>query len=105
MSWSIDHIKTINGTVARNVIKRHTLSLDGDAALAFELHRIEHLLGHFPVCQSAADLNEAIGECGFTVVDMGDDGEIANQRLTARAYHTYSVVACVSWPSTRLSEP
>jgi hypothetical protein len=43
-----------------------------------EIHRVEHLRFHFAVAKSAAQLNDAVGEGRFTVVDMGDDGKVAD---------------------------
>jgi hypothetical protein len=54
------------------------LSLDCDAALALQVHGVQHLLLHFPVGQAAAQMNDAIGQGGFTMINMGDDGEISN---------------------------
>ena len=59
-------------------IERDTLRLDGDTALAFDIHGVEHLLVHLAVAQAAAVLNEPVSEGGFTVIDMGDDGEVAD---------------------------
>ena len=49
-----------------------------DAALALQVHRVEHLFGHFPLGQTAAALDKPIGQRRFTVVDVGDDRKIAD---------------------------
>ena len=59
----------------------HGLGLDGDAALAFQFHGIEHLVGHIPKLHHAGLFQQAVGQRGFAVVDMGDDAEIANFAL------------------------
>jgi hypothetical protein len=56
----------------------HRLRLDGDAALALQVHGIEHLLFHFAVGQSTAQLDEAVGQGRLAVVDVSDDGKIAD---------------------------
>src|SRR5205085_2081995 len=57
------------------------LRLDGDAALALELHRVEHLLAHLALGEAAAHLYEAVGERRLAVVDVRDDGEITDVAL------------------------
>ena len=54
------------------------LRLDGDAALLLQIHVVEHLLGHFPRAEGAGVLDQPVGQGGFPVVDMGDDGEVAD---------------------------
>ena len=51
---------------------------DGDAALALQLVRVHHPLGHLLVGAEGAGLAQhGVNESGFAVVDMGDDGDIA----------------------------
>ena len=47
-------------------------------ALALDIHGIEHLFLHLPRRQPAAELDQPVGEGRFPVVDMGDDGKIAD---------------------------
>ena len=69
----IDQVELVSAAVARDVLERGGLRLDGDAALALELHRIEHLRFHLAVRETAAALNQTIGEGRFAVVDVSDD--------------------------------
>ena len=78
MARRIDKVELIGFTAARQVMQRDAMRLNGDAALALDIHRIEHLCRHFAQLEAPADLNEAIRQRGFTVIDMGDDGKIAN---------------------------
>src|SRR5262249_9064852 len=66
------------------VIEADGLRLDRDAALALEIHGIEHLLLHLPGAKTAAELNEPVGERRFAVVDMGDDGKVSDARKRCR---------------------
>jgi hypothetical protein len=59
------------------VIESDRLGLDRDAALAFEFERVEHLILHFAGLEAAANLDEAVGQRGFAVIDVGDDREVA----------------------------
>ena len=54
------------------------MRLDGDAALALEIHRVEHLRFHLARLQRAGQLEEAVGERRLAVIDVGDDGEVAD---------------------------
>ena len=54
------------------------LRLDRDAALALQVHAVEHLVGHLALGQRAGDLDQPVGQGGFPVVDMGYDREIAD---------------------------
>jgi len=53
------------------------VGFNGDAALALQVHGIEHLLHHFALGEGAGGFEQAVGQSAFTVIDMRDDGEIA----------------------------
>jgi hypothetical protein len=80
MPRGIDQIQAVGLAVARAVIERHALGLDSDAAFALDVHGIEYLLLHLAFLETAAHLNKAVGQGGFTVIDMGDDREISDQQ-------------------------
>ena len=54
------------------------MGLDGDAALALQIHGIEHLRLHFAGADRAGQLQQAVGERGFTMINVRDDGKIAD---------------------------
>ena len=74
----VDQIEVVDLPVAGLVGQRRGLRLDGDAALALEIHRVEHLRFHFAVGQAAADLDDAVGERRLAVVDVRNDREVTN---------------------------
>ncbi len=78
VSRRIDEIELIHLAAQRLEAQGHALRLDGDAALALEVHRVEHLGLHFPGIEAAAFLNEAVGQRRFAVINMSDDGEVAD---------------------------
>jgi len=52
---------------------------DGDAALAFEIVGVHDAFGDDLIGAEDAGLAEhGVDECGFAVVDVGDDGDVAN---------------------------
>src|SRR6218665_630736 len=62
----------------RGVIQRDRMRFDGDAALALEIHGVQHLSLHLTRLKATTYLDEAVGQCGLAVIDMGDDGEVAD---------------------------
>ncbi len=78
MARRVHEIEDIALAVLGLVGQPHGLGLDGDAAFALDIHGIEHLLLHFARGQAAAKLNQAVGQRGFAMVDMGDDGKVAD---------------------------
>jgi len=70
---SVDQVELVGLAVSRQIFEHRRLRLDGDAALALEIHRIENLGLHLAVRQASTQLDDAIGQGGFPVVDMGDD--------------------------------
>ena len=57
----------------------HRVRLDGDAALALQVHRVEHLFHHFALRQRAGVFEQTVGERRLAVVDMRDDREVADE--------------------------
>ncbi len=78
VSRRVDEIELVAGAVLRLVLQGDALRLDGDAPFALQVHRIEHLRLHFARLQAAAQLDEAVSQCRFAVVDVSDDGKVAD---------------------------
>ena len=78
VAGGVDQVEDVVLAVARPVIEPHGLRLDRDAALALDVHGIEHLLLHFAQFEPAGELDQPVGQGRLAVVDMRDDGEIAD---------------------------
>ena len=78
MAGGIDQVQVVDLPIPGGVEQRCRLRLDGDAALFFQIHGIEHLGTHFPVFKATAALDDAVSQCGLAVVDVGNDGKITN---------------------------
>ncbi len=78
MARRVHQVQRVGLAVLGGVGQANGLRLDGDAALALEVHGIEHLLGHFARGQRPRRLDQAVREGGLAVIDMGDDGEVAD---------------------------
>jgi hypothetical protein len=74
----VDQIQVVDASIACGVLKRRRLCLDRDAALALDVHRVEHLRFHLAIAQAAAALDQAIGERALAVIDVGNDREISD---------------------------
>ena len=72
------------------------LRLDGDAALALEVHRIEQLVVHLARGDSARDLQDAVGERRLAVVDVGDDAEVADERGVHAPHSSREALGAIS---------
>jgi hypothetical protein len=75
----VHQVELVGLAVLVAVVEAHGLRLDGDAALALDVHGIEDLLLHLPVRDVAAQLDEPVGQRRLAVVDVSDDREIADE--------------------------
>jgi hypothetical protein len=90
----VDEVQDIGVAVLRGVFDADGVGLDGDAALALDIHAVEQLLLHVALGHGAGQLDQPVGEGGFPVVDMGDDGEVAD---AGEVGHGTSMLT-PSWP-------
>ena len=74
----VDQVEAVELAVARRVLHAHGLGLDRDAALALELHRVEQLRPVVARVDRPGDLEDAVGQRGLPVIDVGDDREVAD---------------------------
>ena len=78
MAGRVDQVEDVVLAIVGLVVEAHGLRLDGDAALALDVHVVEHLLLHVAQLEAAGRLDQAVGQRRLAVVDMGDDCEIAD---------------------------
>ena len=76
MTRSIDEVEDPLAPIRSLVIHANGVALDGDAALALEVHRIQHLRLHFLLGERLCHLEETIGERRLAMVDVRDDAEV-----------------------------
>ena len=74
----VDQVEDVVLAVPGLVAQADRLGLDRDAALALDVHRIEHLRGHLARLEAAAGLDQPVGQSRLAVVDVRHDGEIAD---------------------------
>ena len=84
VAGGVDEVEFVGFPVARGVGHGDGMGLDGDAALALEVHVVEQLVALVALGDGAGQLEEAVGQGGFSVVDVRDDAEVADQGKVAR---------------------
>ena len=78
----VDEVQAVDQAVATaRVLEPHGASLDRDSLFALEVHRVQHLAGHLARVDSVRQLEEAIGQRGLAVIDVGDDRKVAQAVL------------------------
>ena len=78
MTGRVDEVQDIVLAVALAApVHAHGLRLDGDAALPLQLHAVEELVLRLARRHRPGLLQQPIGERALAVVDVRDDGEIA----------------------------
>ncbi len=78
----VDEIEDVVLAVSGRGYRRRTAcDLMVMPALALEVHGVEHLRVHLARLQRARQLEKAIGQRGFAVVDVRDDGKITDEAL------------------------
>jgi len=77
----VDQVQAVVQAVSCLVVEANGAGLDGDAVLALEVHRVEHLARHLSRLDRVRQLQEAVGQGGLAVIDVGDDREVAQARL------------------------
>ena len=74
----VDQVEDVGLPVLGGVVQPDGMRLDGDAALALEVHRVEHLGLHLAGLQRSGRLEKTIGQRRLAVIDVSDDGKISN---------------------------
>src|SRR5581483_11071271 len=80
VAGSIYQVEGVSSAVVCGVAEAHGARLDCDTALALEIHRVEELLLELALAERTSAFQQAVGERRLAVVDMRDDGEVADQR-------------------------
>ena len=74
----VDQIEDVHLAVIGFVGQPDRVRLDRDPALALEVHGVEDLRLHLARLQRARHLEKTVGQRRLAVVDVGDDGEVAD---------------------------
>ena len=78
VTGGVDEVELVGAAVPGRVLHPDRLGLDGDAPLPLQVQGVEHLSLHVPRSDRAGPLQQAVGQGGLAVVDVGDDREVAD---------------------------
>ena len=105
MTGRIDQVQLIVLTVGGFVRKGDRVAFYRDAALAFDVHRIEHLVMVFTLRNAASGLDQSIGQSRLAVIDVGDDAKIPDMFHASSFEGFVAVLASRSFSSVLVLEP
>ena len=74
----VDQVEHVLLPVVGRVVQPDRVRLDRDAALALEVHAVEHLRLHLAHLERAGDFEEPVGQRRLAVVDVRDDREVTD---------------------------
>ena len=78
MTRCVDQIQVVDLSVFGFVLQRSGLCLDSYPTLFLDVHRVENLRLHVALFKSSAALNQAVCECRFAMIDVGNDGKVSD---------------------------
>ena len=79
VAGGIDEIQLIGFAVYfGGVVERDAVGLDGDPALALQIHRVKYLFGHLAISQAPAYLNKTVSQGRLTMINVRNDREITD---------------------------
>ena len=78
MSGRIDEIELISLAVFGVIVQRYTMCLDSNPALSLDIETIQDLMFHLTIAQPAAQMNKAVSQGRFAMIDMGDNGKVTD---------------------------
>ena len=73
MARRVDEVELVGLTVVGVVHDADGVGLDGDAALALDIHGVEQLRLHVALLDGAGELEDAVGNRRLAVVDVRND--------------------------------
>src|SRR6266852_5830282 len=76
----VDQVERVLPSVAGRVEQAHGVRLDGDAPFLLQVHRVEDLAHGLLGVHGPRERQQPVRQRGLAVVDVGDDGEVADMR-------------------------
>src|SRR4030095_15398179 len=88
-------VEDVLAAFASRVVQPYGVRLDGNAALAFQIHCVEDLFRHFSLRESSGDFEKPVCKRALTVIDMCDDREVPN---VLQVYHWFLIESWIGCP-------
>lgn len=105
MSGRIDEVERVGLSVPGRMGQCYCLALDRDAPFALDIHIVEHLILEGSRVADPGPHDQAIGQRGLSVVDVGDDAEITDVlHIFSLVVVSYSKQGCLSMGGSRLGQ-
>ncbi len=79
VAGGVHQVEFVGLAVVCGVVQPHRLGLDRDPALFLYVHVIKHLRRHLALGQPAGELDQAVSQRRLAMIDMGNDGKVADQ--------------------------
>ena len=89
VAGSVDQVQHIGLAVVGRVVEPNRMRFDRDAALALEIHAVEHLRFHLARLQRPGELEKAVGQRRLAVIDVRDDREVTDVLLVGHGIWSY----------------
>ena len=81
MAGRVDQMKEILFSIQGGIGQLNGIQLDRDAALLFQIHRIQDLCLHLPFFHRIGQFEDPVCQRRLSVIDVCDDGKITNMTL------------------------
>ena len=79
MSGSVDKVENVLIAVAVIGVHLDGVALDGNSPFPFQLHIVQDLILHIPLGEGMRHLQQAVGQSGLAVINVGNDAEVADE--------------------------
>ena len=89
MPRRVNQVKNILLSVLRLIDDSYGLGLNRNSPFPLDIHVIENLRLHFPLCQCSGLLDDAVRESGLSVINMRNNTKISNS-LLIKFFHCIS---------------
>ena len=76
MAGRVDQVQAIGVAVFGFIVQPDALGLDGYAALALQVHGVQHLFVHLALRERSSHFEQPVRQRGLAVIDMRDNTEI-----------------------------
>ena len=92
VAGSVDKVQHILLAIARLINAAYRLRLDGNAALALQIHGVENLCLHLTFAQGSCIFNQAVCQRRFAMIYMGNNRKVTNMVLLNHSNVAFSFV-------------